>query len=254
MSPLSGKFVWFEHVSADVAKAQAFYAPLFNWQVETMPMGGQSYPMIKNGSQGIGGFRAAQPGQHSHWASFLSVADVDASLAAAVAAGAKTLTPPVDFGAIGRGAELADPNGAVLWLWHSPGGDRPDAATTSSGDWYWNELWTPDTKQSLAFYEKVFGYSHDSMDMGAQGTYILLKSGDQMRGGMFQTTDPKMPPQWLPYVRVDDCDASVAKAQTLGAKAPMPPTDMAGVGRLAVLIDPLGAAIAIIRPAPPSVT
>ena len=37
---------------------------------------------------------------------------------------------------------------------------------------------TPDEKKALAFYEGVFGYTHDSMDMGPQGTYYLLNHGD----------------------------------------------------------------------------
>ena len=43
MSYLPGKFVWFEHVSNDSAKARAFYGELCGWTSETMPMGEQTY-------------------------------------------------------------------------------------------------------------------------------------------------------------------------------------------------------------------
>ena len=36
MSYLPGKFVWFEHLSTDPARARNFYQQLFNWHVETM--------------------------------------------------------------------------------------------------------------------------------------------------------------------------------------------------------------------------
>jgi len=62
LSRLPGKFVWFEHVSNDVAKARAFYEQLFGWHVESMPMGDQPYHMILNAATGIGGLRTAEPG------------------------------------------------------------------------------------------------------------------------------------------------------------------------------------------------
>ena len=43
---IPGKFIWFEHVANDIAKARAFYEPLFGWHAESMPMGGQTYHMI----------------------------------------------------------------------------------------------------------------------------------------------------------------------------------------------------------------
>jgi uncharacterized protein len=250
MSYLPGKFVWFEHVSADIAQARKFYDVLFNWHTESMPMGDQRYHMIHNGAEGIGGYRSATAGATPHWMAYLSAADVDASYAAALAAGARSLMPPTDHGAVGRGATLADPTGAVFSLWKSAQGDRPDPATTPSGDWVWNELWTSDDTRALAFYERVFGYTHDSMDMGPQGTYYLLKKDGVMRAGLMRSTEPKATPMWLPYVAVDDCDRSAAKAKTLGAQVVHGPQDIPGVGRFAILVDPLGAAIAILRGIP----
>jgi hypothetical protein len=249
---LTGKFIWFEHVSGDIQKARAFYQPLFGWHVETMPMGDQSYPMILNGEQGIGGLRAAAAGEPAHWASYMSVPDVDARFRTAVAAGATPLQPPTDFEPVGRGAQLRDPTGAAFWLWTSRDGDRPDPEAAPAGDWYWNELWTPDVRKALAFYETVFGYGCETMGMGEQGDYHLLKTADgKPRAGVFQATDVHVPPMWLPYVGVDDCDATVQRAQQLGALGvPMPPTDIPGVGRFAVLIDPLGATLAVIKPTP----
>lgn len=248
---IPGKFVWFEHVSDDVARARAFYEPLFGWHVETMPMGAQTYTMLLNGSQGIGGLRPADAGVPNHWISYLSVADVDASFKAATAAGARALLPPTDFPPVGRGAGLADPTGAAFCLWHDHQGDQPDADVPAGG-FVWNELWTPDAKAALSFYEATFGYTHDAMDMGPQGTYYILKTGDgKSRAGMAQSKMEGAGPMWLPYVHVADCDASVAKAQGLGAKqVVMAPHDIPGVGRIAILIDPLGAAIAMIKPVP----
>jgi len=249
MSHLYGKFVWFEHMSGDTARARKFYDKLFGWHTESTPMGGpEPYPLIMNGNEGIGGFRTAPPGAPSLWMSYLSVADVDASHAAAVAAGAKSLMPPTDFAPVGRGATLADPTGAVFSIWTSAQGNRADAPKTPVGDWHWNELMTPDEKKALAFYEGVFGYTHESMDMGAQGTYYLLKKGDAMRGGLMRSPMPDTPPLWMPYVAVADCDATAAKATGLGAQIIVEATDIPNVGRFAALIDPQGACIAFMKP------
>jgi predicted enzyme related to lactoylglutathione lyase len=249
MSRLQGKFVWFEHMSGDTARARKFYDALFGWHTELTPKGGtEPYPLIMNGNQGIGGFRTAPPGAPSLWMSYLSVADVNASHAAALAAGAKSLMPPTDFPTVGRGATLADPTGAVFSIWTSTQDDRADAEKTPVGDWHWNELMTPDEKKALAFYERVFSYTHDSMDMGPQGTYYLLKTGDRMRGGLMHSPMPDTPPLWMPYVAVADCDATADKARGLGAQLIVPPTDIPKVGRFAALIDAQGACIAFMKP------
>ena len=252
MSYLPGKFVWFEHVSNDVAKARAFYEPLFGWHVERITMGdGPPYSMIHNDNVGIGGLTTPEKaGTPSHWTSYVSVPDVNAVFDAAVAAGATPLMAPVDFGPVGRGALIADPTGATLNLWRSAEEDRADSEETPVGDWVWNELWTTDVQKALAFYERVIGYSVESMDMGDQGTYYQLKSGGKGRAGVTPSTNPGAPSMWLPYVRVDDCDAKAAQAKKLGAQILLAPNDIPGVGRFAILLDPLGAALAIIKTDP----
>ena len=250
MSYLPGKFVWFEHLSNDVPSARKFYEVLFGWHTESMPMGDHAYSMIQNGGDAIGGYGDAPPGVPSCWMSYLSVADVDAAYTKATAAGAKGLMAPMDYGSVGRCGVIKDPTGAAVSLWKGAQGDRADVARTAVGDWHWNELVTQDTAAALAFYESVFGFTHDSMDMGPMGTYYLLKAGATMRGGMMKCPDPAAPSMWLPYVAVADCDASAAKATALGAQVVVAPKDIPSVGRFAVFADPLGAALAIMKPAP----
>ena len=249
MSYLHGKFVWFEHASGDVRKARDFYESLFGWHTEAVPMGDSRYSMILNNNHGIGGYTSTEPGEPSRWMAYLSVADVDAAYVAAVGAGAKSLCGPVDFGAVGRGAHLADPTGATFWLWKSTQGDRPDAVQTPAGDWYWNELWTPDEACALNFYERLCGYADDAMDMGEFGLYHVLKKDGVPRAGLTRSVDPAAQALWLPYVAVDDCDATAAKARALGAQVVSEPADVPGIGRFAVLVDPLGAPVAVMRPA-----
>jgi uncharacterized protein len=56
-----------------------------------------------------------------------------------------------------------------------------------------------------------------------------------------------VPPHWMPYFQVDDCDGSVTKAQELGGRLNVPSTDIENVGRFALLADPQGALFSIIK-------
>jgi predicted enzyme related to lactoylglutathione lyase len=242
MSYHPGKFPWFEHRSTDSAKAAEFYQSLFGWKVD-----GETYRLIRNGEDPIGGFVAAVQGEPSRWNGFLSVADVDASFQAAVAAGARPLSPPRDVPGMGRRASLLDPGGAPFSLWKGAQGDRPDRSVPV-GDWCWNELATPDAARSLAFYEGVFGFTHDARQTPQGAPYFILKGPDgNQRGGIAQANSGK--PMWMPYVRVEDADAIAARVAPLGGKLAKSPAAIPGVGRIGALTDPLGAALAFIQPA-----
>ncbi|HEY4957011.1 MAG TPA: VOC family protein [Caldimonas sp.] len=250
MSYTPGRFVWFEHHSNDIAKARAFYEKMFGWNTEMMAMpGSDPYPVIHNGDTGIGGYGQAPAGAPTRWMSYLSVTDVDSSYKAALAAGAKSLMAPTDYGSAGRAATIADPTGGVFSLWKGAEGDPAETETTPPGGWIWNELSTQDEKTALAFYEKAFGFEHDAMSM-PDGTYYVLKQGGQGRAGLFKSMHAAMPTMWTPYVCVADCDAGTAQATSLGATVNVPPSDIPGVGRLAMFTDPQGASIAILKPNP----
>lgn len=136
MAYLHGKFVWFEHMSADGVAASRFYTSLFGWSIQNVDMGAQPYTMINNGADGIGGMRTASPGGRSAWMSYMSVADVDAGARAAQTAGAQVLMPPTDFAPVGRGASLQDPTGGAFSIWKSAEGDAPDRDPVPIGAWY----------------------------------------------------------------------------------------------------------------------
>jgi predicted enzyme related to lactoylglutathione lyase len=250
MAHLPGKFVWFEHVSNDIAAARAFYERLFGWNTEMMAMpGGTPYAMIHNGETGIGGYAQARSGAPTQWLSYLSVGDVDSSYKAAIAAGAKSVVAPMDVGPVGRMATVADPTGGVFALWRGNQGDPPDVETTPTGGWIWNELTTQDEKTALAFYEKVFAFDHDEMAM-PDAIYYVLKASGKGRAGLMKAPDAAVPTMWTPYVAVDDADKIAARAKELGAMVIVPPSEIPEVGRFAVIADPQGAAFAVLRPEP----
>ena len=54
-----------------------------------------------------------------------------------------------------------------------------------------------------------------------------------------------MPPHWAAYLAVDDADAVVAKAVSLGGTVLQAPFDVMDLGRMAVITDPIGASFSI---------
>jgi predicted enzyme related to lactoylglutathione lyase len=58
-----------------------------------------------------------------------------------------------------------------------------------------------------------------------------------------------VPPYWMPYFQVTDCDASTGKATELGGQVTVPPMDIPNTGRFSVISDPQGALLAMFTPA-----
>jgi predicted enzyme related to lactoylglutathione lyase len=120
------------------------------------------------------------------------------------------------------------------------------------GHFYWNELMTRDVEGAKAFYGSMVGWQFDGMPM-AEGTYWVCKDGDKAVGGIFDMSQPEfasIPPHWFAYLAVDDVDARTVKATAAGGELMRPLFDVPGVGRIAILKDPTGAALGWITPTP----
>jgi predicted enzyme related to lactoylglutathione lyase len=247
MAQLIGKFVWFENVTSEIEKARAFYGEVLGWKVQEMKMGSDSYAMIVAGETPVGGFTAPEKPGRPHWTSYLSVADVDATARKITASGGKTLAPAFDVPTIGRMQPVADPEGATFWIMRGEGDDTADSPP-AQGKFFWNELWARDAARAAAFYRDVFGFTVKEMAMEGM-TYRVLERDGVSRAGIMTSELKDVPPMWLPYVAVDDCDATTARAGKLGATVHLPPTDIPTVGRFSVFADPSGATLAVIKPA-----
>lgn len=112
-----GAFSWYELMTTDVDAAKAFYAKLFGWSIEDMPMPEMTYTVVKAGGNGIGGImpipKEAQ-GTPPMWGAYVTVDDVDLIAKTAQQLGATLLVPPRDIPAVGRFCVIQDPQGAVI--------------------------------------------------------------------------------------------------------------------------------------------
>ncbi|MGI5917905.1 MAG: VOC family protein [Anaerolineae bacterium] len=110
----------------------------------------------------------------------------------------------------------------------------------------WHELMTTDVEAAREFYREVTGLTTDV------GDYPMLMDGGQPVGGLVGPTGqgpvwPSGGPEahWIAYIGVEDVDAAVQRAQSLGGEILLPPVDVPGFGRAAVLRDPQGAAFGL---------
>lgn len=115
----------------------------------------------------------------------------------------------------------------------------------------WYELATSDLTAAGQFYDKVLGWT--VADSGMPGfEYHLARMGDAMVAGMMAM--PKdvsgMPPCWMIYFAVDDCDQFCKDAVAAGASVHREPADIPNTGRFAILADPTGAAFGVLQPEP----
>lgn len=117
----------------------------------------------------------------------------------------------------------------------------------------WSELNVHDIEGAKKFYGDALGWRFEAMPMPDM-TYWIILSGEARVGGMFEMKGARfegVPEHWLTYVAVDDVDARLEKAVAAGANVCLPPHDIPGVGRIAVLREPGGAVVAWMTPKPP---
>lgn len=239
-----GNFVWFELITPDIDKAKAFYPETVGWGSSEMDMGDFQYTMLTAGDAPQAGVVNPQmDGVPPHWASYVSVPDVDGAAKAAVEHGGKIVVEAFDIPNVGRACLVADPEGATFFLFK--GADSDDNGSTA---FHWNELWAKDAEKVLPFYEKVIGYTVEKMDM-PQGPYYVLKQGDRSCGGVMTSPVAEAPAMWLPYICVDDPDAVGKRAEANGGEIKNPTMEVEGVGRFCIVADNAGAIVGVIAPA-----
>jgi predicted enzyme related to lactoylglutathione lyase len=123
----------------------------------------------------------------------------------------------------------------------------PTLTKHEPGTFSYAELATSDAAAAKKFYGGLFGWTFEDNEMGPDMTYTMAKLGDQTAGALYKMGKDMagIPPHWLSYVTVADVDATAKKAVAAGGKLMKEPFDVMTFGRMAVLTDPTGAALAI---------
>jgi uncharacterized protein len=243
-----GRFVWYDLMTTDIEKAQAFYTKVVGWGTQVWD-GAQPYTMWTAGGAPIGGLMKLPAAEKAppHWLAYISTPDVDATVAQAQGLGAKVLVKPTAIPSVGSFAVLADPQGAVFSAF-TPTGEAPETeGPPGPGQFSWHELMTSDYQAAFAFYQAVFGWENMAQhDMGEMGVYLLFGRNGHQLGGMFNAPPGvPAPPNWLQYVSVDSADRAAERVTASGGTIMNGPMDVPGGDRIAQCMDPQGAAFAV---------
>jgi predicted enzyme related to lactoylglutathione lyase len=116
------------------------------------------------------------------------------------------------------------------------------------GEIAWHDLMTSDVEAAKGFYGELLGWEYNAWESGGV-EYPMIHAGEADHGGIV-ALDPAegAPPHWTCYVRVGDVDATILRAEQEGGTVAVPARDIPEVGRVAVVTDPQGAAIAPFAP------
>ena len=250
-----GEFCWLELATSDQDAAKKFYHALFGWSINDFPMGQAGvYTIFRIDGRDVAAGCTLQPDQKAanvppHWMIYIAVANADQSAATASSLGGKVLAPAFDVMQAGRMAVIQDPTGAIFCLWqpkNTPGVGITDEPNT----FCWADLVTSDPERAKQFYSGLFGWQIVTGEKDTSG-YLHIKNGEHFIGGIppVRQQGPKTPPHWMSYFAVADVDQTAGKAQGLGARIFVPPMDIPGAGRMAVVADPQGAAFALFKSA-----
>lgn len=243
-----GTFCWTELATTDQKAATKFYTSLFGWEAQERPMGGgETYTMFFVDGKEVCALYSMMKDQReqgipSNWMAYVSVENVDVTVAKIQNAGGRAFAMPFDVMEHGRMSIAQDPTGAVFGLWQPkrfPGARIQEVP----GSVCWRELMTQNQDIAGKFYATVFGWSIDTSTLHSH--YTLIKKDEDGIGGMI--TVPGVPNSWITYFIVENCVEFAQKAVKLGGKLFKEPTKIPNIGTFAVIADPQGAVFAVMQ-------
>ena len=253
---------WVETLQPDPRASLDFYGRLLGWEFAgpgPMPGGlsGEYFVARVDGRDvaGIGSLPDVEPAPVASWATYVRVDGVEESAERATAAGGSLLVGPLDALPAGRLAVLFDPAGAAVCLWEARA--RQGAQLVNEPrTWTMSSLHTTDVEGAKAFYGALFGWQPEAF--GSPEAPLTLwrlpgyvgEAGQPIPRDVVAVMAPAgdgaaaVPPHWNVNLRVEDADATVEQAASLGGRVLLPPLDTPGF-RSAVVADPQGAAFSI---------
>jgi predicted enzyme related to lactoylglutathione lyase len=238
-------------MTSDIAKARHFYGELFGWEYQAgdEEKNGGYTTARKNGKMVAGLMQkdAEQAGMPDMWSTYLRSDDAAATAEAVTANGGQVFMPPMDVPEQGHMAVFGDASGAAVGVWQ-PREMRGYELVAEPGAAAWHELHTKDYDAAVRFYQNVFNWDTDVMSDTPEFRYTTLGAGDSAKAGIMDASaylPAEVPSNWQVYFNVEDTDASIEKAVSMGATVLDGPQD-SPFGRVVMLADPTGALFKII--------
>jgi len=125
----------------------------------------------------------------------------------------------------------------------------PEMTSYVHGTPSWVDLSTTDIDGALAFYTGLLGWEAGERGGPEIGGYTMVRVRGldvaAISAQRPEQAEQGIPPHWTTYVSVDDADATAGAAQAAGGQVLAPAFDVMEFGRMAMLMDPTGAAFAL---------
>jgi predicted enzyme related to lactoylglutathione lyase len=119
------------------------------------------------------------------------------------------------------------------------------------GQIVWYDLVTDDVAAAQAFYGPLLGWDFEAIGVDAQ-PYVVVRHDGQPIAGMASVDQGDVPlasAHWLSLMSVADVDAAVDEIRGGGGQVLVDPWTNESRGRMAVVSDPQGAVLALVRSA-----
>jgi len=244
-----GSFVWSELASSDPEAAKKFYGSMFGWTSVDMQTPAGVYTIFQSEGNETAALYHAPPGMPPNWGVYFSAPELDETSSKIAGLGGEIVMGPGDVGPAGRMTVAKDPLGVHFSLWQAK---EKIGATHGGplGQVVWPEIATPDPEGAVKFYGSLLGWKtkpETGLDTAQYAEWVNYGQSIggilPMRGDMWAG----VPPHWMIYITVADCDERASHAASLGAKIHVPPRDIPNTGRFSMIQDPQGAMFSIIH-------
>jgi hypothetical protein len=122
------------------------------------------------------------------------------------------------------------------------------AADLKPGKFVWHDLVTDDPAGSRRFYGALLGWQFEDVRRLGRPYVVAQLNGKKVAGLVpIESKAGEEMSQWLGYVSVPDVDRAVEAVGRAGGRALVAPVDVPPAGRAAVVVDPQGAALGLVR-------
>jgi uncharacterized protein len=120
------------------------------------------------------------------------------------------------------------------------------------GTFCWADLTTTNQAAAKSFYSALFGWEATDLPVGEGAVYSMQSIGGKNVAAIAPQQPAQreagVPPTWNSYICVEDADATLEKAKSLGATIQAPAFDVMTAGRMGVAQDPQGAFFLVWQP------
>ena len=122
---------------------------------------------------------------------------------------------------------------------------------TNAGRFCWVDLAATDAARAKAFYSQLFGWTSREQPANG-GSFTRMRLSGQDVGSLYQLSrdhlDRGVPSHWTPYIRVHDVGDAARRAASFDGKVIVPPFEVSGVARIALIQDSVGAHVGLWEP------